>query len=375
MDPLDTETSRFWENFGPQNPSDPASDPDRSLPAADDLLRRGERLAGQFGALAAMALEGGRSAGRRAEPTSGSCRASSTGMREMYRKEGGAFPDPILNLTWDYTDPVDPGPGGTGQGDERPRAGRPQGPERRGDAARRPAARRLRAVARRRHHRLAAAGSSRAATPRRATRWRGATRPTRASRASRRTGPGRGRPTGGSSTIAPAPIPAGQAVEPARSRSSNGTAAAGSASTCPDYGPTAKPSDAVGPFIMNAEGVGRLFARDQMAEGPFPEHYEPFESPSRERAASEGPRQPGGARLRRRPRGVRHRDGLPLCRDDLPADRAFPLLDQARADQCDPAAARSSSRSAKRWPRRRASSKAAGCGSPPSAAWSSARPM
>jgi len=31
---------------------------------------------------------------------------------------------------------------------------------------------------------------------------------------------------------------------------------------------------------MNAEGVGRLFARDQMAEGPFPEHYEPFESPS-----------------------------------------------------------------------------------------------
>ena len=48
----------------------------------------------------------------------------------------------------------------------------------------------------------------------------------------------------------------------------------------PDYGPTTKPSDGVGPFIMNAEGVGRLFARDQMAEGPFPEHYEPFELPS-----------------------------------------------------------------------------------------------
>ena len=63
MDPLDTETSRFWEDFGPQNPSDPAQDPDRSLPAADDLLCRGERLAGQLGALAAMALEGGRAAG------------------------------------------------------------------------------------------------------------------------------------------------------------------------------------------------------------------------------------------------------------------------------------------------------------------------
>jgi formate dehydrogenase major subunit len=30
---------------------------------------------------------------------------------------------------------------------------------------------------------------------------------------------------------------------------------------------------------MNPEGVGRLFATDKMVEGPFPEHYEPFESP------------------------------------------------------------------------------------------------
>jgi formate dehydrogenase major subunit len=35
----------------------------------------------------------------------------------------------------------------------------------------------------------------------------------------------------------------------------------------------------VGPFVMLAEGMARLFARDQMREGPFPEHYEPFESP------------------------------------------------------------------------------------------------
>ncbi len=28
-----------------------------------------------------------------------------------------------------------------------------------------------------------------------------------------------------------------------------------------------------------AEGMGRLFALDKMAEGPFPEHYEPFETP------------------------------------------------------------------------------------------------
>ena len=32
------------------------------------------------------------------------------------------------------------------------------------------------------------------------------------------------------------------------------------------------------PFIMNGEGVGRLFSAS-MLDGPFPEHYEPIESP------------------------------------------------------------------------------------------------
>ncbi len=46
----------------------------------------------------------------------------------------------------------------------------------------------------------------------------------------------------------------------------------------PDYN-TAAPGSGVGPFIMQPEGLGRLFAIDKMAEGPFPEHYEPFETP------------------------------------------------------------------------------------------------
>jgi formate dehydrogenase major subunit len=46
----------------------------------------------------------------------------------------------------------------------------------------------------------------------------------------------------------------------------------------PDITPTAKPQD-VGPFIMNAEGSARLFVRGMMRDGPFPSHYEPFESP------------------------------------------------------------------------------------------------
>ncbi|MDB5818016.1 MAG: fdnG [Rhizobacter sp.] len=49
----------------------------------------------------------------------------------------------------------------------------------------------------------------------------------------------------------------------------------------PDIRPDANPGDddRVQPFIMTSEGVARLFAPTGMAEGPLPEHYEPFESP------------------------------------------------------------------------------------------------
>jgi len=47
----------------------------------------------------------------------------------------------------------------------------------------------------------------------------------------------------------------------------------------PDFKADAAPESGVMPFIMTNEGVARLFALDKMAEGPFPEHYEPFETP------------------------------------------------------------------------------------------------
>ncbi|MFI6504723.1 formate dehydrogenase-N subunit alpha [Nonomuraea typhae] len=47
----------------------------------------------------------------------------------------------------------------------------------------------------------------------------------------------------------------------------------------PDYPKDAAPGeDAPLPFIMTGEGVGRLFS-NSVADGPFPEHYEPIESP------------------------------------------------------------------------------------------------
>ena len=47
----------------------------------------------------------------------------------------------------------------------------------------------------------------------------------------------------------------------------------------PDFPVTSAPDASQGPFIMNQTGRGQLFARDRMNEGPFPEHYEPFETP------------------------------------------------------------------------------------------------
>jgi formate dehydrogenase major subunit len=47
-----------------------------------------------------------------------------------------------------------------------------------------------------------------------------------------------------------------------------------------DFKVDSDPKDHMGPFIMNPDGVGRLFAPlAAFAEGPFPEHYEPIESP------------------------------------------------------------------------------------------------
>ena len=52
----------------------------------------------------------------------------------------------------------------------------------------------------------------------------------------------------------------------------------------------------VQPFIMTSEGVARMFAPTGMAEGPLPEHYEPFESP-----LTNNPMHPNNAKARVNP--------------------------------------------------------------------------
>lgn len=46
-----------------------------------------------------------------------------------------------------------------------------------------------------------------------------------------------------------------------------------------DYKGDQAPDTAMNPFIMNEEGVGRLFCTKKLVDGPFPTFYEPIESP------------------------------------------------------------------------------------------------
>jgi formate dehydrogenase major subunit len=277
IDPLDTETSRFWENFGPQNPSDPSKIQTEvfQLPTTCFAEENGSLVN------SARWLQWHWKA---AEPP-GEAKSDiwiMSGiyhrMRELYRKEGGAFPDPILNMTWNYTDPTDPDPeelakemNGRALVDLEDATG----------AVTVPAGKLLDGFAQLRDDGTTASGcwiftgcftekgnqmARRDATDPReqgiAPNWAWSWPANRRILYNR----------------ASADIN-GKAWNPKKPIIEwNGMQWTGI--DVPDYTPTTKPSDGVGPFIMNAEGTGRLFARDQLVDGPFPEHYEPLESPS-----------------------------------------------------------------------------------------------
>ena len=276
MDPLDTETSRFWENFGPQNPSDPASIQTEvfQLPTTcfaeenGTLVNSARWLQWHW----------------KAAPPPGQAQSDIWilaglfhRLREMYRKDGGAFADPLLNLTWDYINPIDPDPeemakemNGRALTDLKDASGQTlvkAGQQLSGFAQLRDDGSTMSGcwifsgsfteqgnqMARRDASDPREAGIA----PNWAWAWP-ANRRILYNRASA--------------------DPSGKPWNPAKSIIEwNGSKWVGL--DVPDY-TAAAPSENVGPFIMNGEGLGRLFALDQLVEGPFPEHYEPFESPS-----------------------------------------------------------------------------------------------
>lgn len=276
MDPLDTETSRFWEDFGPQNPSEPAKIQTEvfQLPTTcfaeenGSLVNSARWLQWHWKAADAPG---------EAKSDIWIMSAIFHRLRELYRKESGAFPDPLLNVSWNYSDPLEPDPeelakdmNGRALVDLKDASG----------AVTVPGGKLLDGFAQLRDDGTTASGC-----------WIFAGCFTEKGNQMARRDASDPREQG----IAPnwawawpanrrilynraSADPDGKAWNPKKPIIEwNGTQWTGI--DVPDYTPTTKPSDGVGPFIMNAEGTGRLFARDQMVDGPFPEHYEPFESP------------------------------------------------------------------------------------------------
>src|ERR1700751_614350 len=278
MDPLVTETSEFWRNFGEHNDVDSAK-------ISTEVFRLPTTcFAEEDGALVNSARwlqwhwKG-------ADPP-GDARSDLQIMagllvrlRALYRSEGGAYPDPIVNLYWPYAVPESPSP------DELAKeySGRalkeltdPKNPSQ---------------VTRKAGEQLAGFAELRDDGSTLSGCWLfcGAWGPN-GNLMERRDSSD---PTGIGKTLNwsfawPANRrvmynrascdASGKPFNPQRKLIAwNGTAWGGP--DIPDYKADEDPSLGMGPFIMNADGVGRFFARGGMAEGPFPEHYEPFETP------------------------------------------------------------------------------------------------
>jgi formate dehydrogenase major subunit len=278
MDPLQTETSEFWKPHGDFHKVDPASIQTEvfSLPTSCFAEERGSLVSSSR--VLQWHWQG-------AEPP-GQARSDLEIMsglfqriRKAYQKDGGKFPDPIVNLTWNYAQPMSPQPEEIAM-------------EFNGKAlkdiydAKDPTKLLLK-----KNEQLAGFAQLRDDGSTASGCWIFAGSWTaQGNQMGRRDNSD---PTGIGNTLNWAwAWPAnrrilynrascdvkGKPFDPTRKLIAwNGTTWAGA--DVPDYKADEPPENGMGPFIMLAEGVARFFARDAMAEGPFPEHYEPFESP------------------------------------------------------------------------------------------------
>ncbi|STW28543.1 formate dehydrogenase-O, major subunit, selenocysteine-containing [Klebsiella michiganensis] len=275
IDPLVTESSNFWQNHGEMNdvrPADIQTEVFR-LPSScfaeenGSIANSGRWLQWHWAAAEppGEALHDGKILGR-----------LFMRLRDLYRQEGGANPAPVLNMSWDYHDPLDPQP------EEVAR-------EANGKALRDIVDEQGRVVIKKGQQlssfaQLKDDGSTSSycwvycgcwteqgnqmanrdnsdpyglgCTPGWAWSWP-ANRRILYNRASA--------------------DPAGKPWDPQRSLL-NWDGKRWTGMDVADYSQAA-PGTNVGPFIMNPEGVARLFSLDKLNDGPFPEHYEPVESP------------------------------------------------------------------------------------------------
>src|SRR5262249_52850998 len=109
MDPLATETSEFWKNFGPLNDVDPAKIQTEvfRLPATCFAEETGTFTnSGRVALWKDKAVDGPGEAKTDADIFA----SLFVKIRELYRKEGGAVPEPLVNLYWPYQTATAPNP-------------------------------------------------------------------------------------------------------------------------------------------------------------------------------------------------------------------------------------------------------------------------
>jgi len=283
MDPLTTETTEYWRNFGALNDVDPAKIQTEVFRLPATCFAEEEGSFTNSGRVASWKHSVGVAPGE-AKADSEIFARMFVKLREMYRKEGGTLPEPVLNLYWPYQKAEQP------TSDEllREISGKalvdllsPPDPKNPKEPPKLllQAGQQVPLFATLRDDGSTSCGNwlysgcySQAGnlTARRST--------------SDPSGLGT-YPQWGYSWPANRRIlynrasadPAGKPWDVARAYE-RWDGAKWTGPDVPDMAPGAAPEQNVGPFIMNPEGVARLHAIG-MAEGPFPEHYEPFENP------------------------------------------------------------------------------------------------
>lgn len=275
IDPLNTETATFWQDHGESNNVDPSKIQTEVFRLPSSCFAEENGSVVNSGRWLQWHWKGADAPGQALND--GEILAGLfTRLREMYAREGGAVPEQVLNMSWDYKTPDNPAPeevamqsNGVALADVLDAEGKVLA--KKGEQ--------LSTFAHLRDDGTTASGC-----------WIFAGSWTQAGNQMARRD--NADPSGLGNTLGWAwawPLnrrilynrasadPSGKPWDPKRQLLA-WDGAKWSGADIADYGAAAPDSD-VGPFIMQPEGMGRLFAIDKMAEGPFPEHYEPFETP------------------------------------------------------------------------------------------------
>jgi formate dehydrogenase major subunit len=277
IDPMKTETSEFWRGHGDVYKVDPSTIQTEVFRLPANLFAEDDGTFTNSGRVITWHYAGQQPPGEGRNDLE-ILGLLYTRIREMYRTEGGRFPEPILNLTWPYAKPTWPSPDEILQevnGRALVDLTDPKDPTR---------------VLLKAGERLPGFGLLRDDGSTACGNWIYSGVYPQAGNFSKRTDGAD--PSGMGNTLGWGfAWPANRRVlynranlDPASGKpwdgarplvAWNGKAWVGN--DIVDY-PAAAGPETGGPFIMNPEGVARLFSPD-MPDGPFPEHYEPFETP------------------------------------------------------------------------------------------------